>query len=429
MDGLRTARVLVLDDQIEEAKPFMEALAKRGIGATYFSGQDDTLPAEDDKLTGIRLAAIDMDLDIASDDARVIVPRLIGTMNRLIAADNGPFLAIAWTKHDEYVTTFREMSQAKLACPPISIIAMPKQQYGDIEAIFDKVNEAVGNCYPLNLLGFWEQSIHDSSSSVMDIMSRSPGNPITWSNDSIETLRLLIKAAVEEETTFQTKLLALLAAFSSIQLDAVESGTSLSPEKAEELRSPLDTHLASGSSAEQDTSSFDIAATLNRRLWFTKPSPNVAPGNIYDSSCFPSQARPVFPTLKTLLQDMGQRLLKPEEKEGWLPVAMEVTPLCDYQHGKRKLPRFVCGIAVPTTGINLVKTGGYLQRAGPIDFEAEPLKGTKTIVWNAHYIVSVPEEEIAGVSALVRMRQSNLIDVQAWLSMQGNRPGYLSIRV
>lgn len=429
MDGLRTARVLVLDNEIKEAKLVMEALAKRGIGSVYFSGQEETLPAEDDKLTGIRLAAIDMDLDDAGGDVNVVVPRLIGTMNRLIAEDNGPFLTIAWTKHDDYVATFRERSRSELACPPISIIAMPKQQYGDIEAIFRKVDEAIGNSYPLNVLGFWEQSVHDSSSSVMDIMSRSPDNPINWANDSIETLRLLIKAAVEEETTFETKLLALLATFSSIQLDAVESSASVSPEKAEELLSPLDTHIASRSSTEQIPSTSDIAATLNRRLWFTRFSPNVAPGNIYDSRCFPSQGRPVLPTLEILLEDMGQRTLTPEEKEGWISVAMEVTPLCDYQQGKRKLPRFVCGIAVPTTGKNLVKTGAYLQEAGPVDFEEEPLKGNKTIVWNARYIVSVSEEEIAQVPALVRMRQSNLIDVQAWLSMQGNRPGYLSIRV
>ena len=63
MEGLRTSRVLVVDDKFEEALPFIQAIAKYGIGALYFSGvKDEELPEEGNKLTGIRLAALDMNL-------------------------------------------------------------------------------------------------------------------------------------------------------------------------------------------------------------------------------------------------------------------------------------------------------------------------------------------------------------------------------
>ena len=94
MDGLRTARVLVLDDEIKEARPFMEALAKRGIGSTYFSGDVDTLPCPDRKLTGIRLAALDLDLAVGGP-APGVISTLLRTVNQIVRHDNGPYLAIA----------------------------------------------------------------------------------------------------------------------------------------------------------------------------------------------------------------------------------------------------------------------------------------------------------------------------------------------
>ncbi len=429
MDGLRTTRVLVIDNKFEEAQPFMEALAKGGIGSIYFSGKAEDeakLPSPEEKLTGIRLAALDMDLADVGGEARTVVRQIIGLVDRLMSPENGPYLAIAWTSKDsELVSAFREQS-SNIGCPPVKVIEMNKVENDDPATIFRNLKKAVDDAYPLGLLSFWEQSIHDSSGSVMQVIPRDLGNASSWTDSSIETLRLLLKAAAGDGTAPDVKLFALLAAFNAIQLDAIEARILL-PEKAKELLSPLEKSAPPDPNGNPNSGSSNIAAKLNRRLWFTGFAPGTAPGNVYDSRGIQSSENPVFPPLDLLLEDMQQRPLNTEEQEGWVPIAMEVTPLCDYQHGKRKLPRFVCGIAVPTTRSNLVKNGDYLRRTGPIEFEEGPLNGDKIIVWNSHYIVSAPEEVMATASALVRLRQSNLIDVQAWLSTQGNRPGYLSI--
>ena len=61
MDGLRTTRVLVIDDRRDEAQGVIDALARDGIGAVYYSQDVRNHPRK--PLTGIRLAALDMNLE------------------------------------------------------------------------------------------------------------------------------------------------------------------------------------------------------------------------------------------------------------------------------------------------------------------------------------------------------------------------------
>ena len=430
MDGLRTARVLVLDNEIKEAKPFMEALAKRGIGAIYFSGEEDTLPAEDDKLTGIRLAAIDMDIDEAGGDVRVVMPRLIDLINRLIAADNGPYLAVAWTKHEDYVASFRERSRCELVCPPIKIISMSKQQYGDIEAISCKVDEAIGESYPLNLLGFWEQSIHESSGSVMQILP----NTTDWIAESKKTLRLLLDAGANRGASQKAEFMALMSALNALQLDAVEAVAMNQEDGAiSSLVSPLNEVQVPKPDEDEDGCKEynDLKAALNYSLLCAAPLPALAPGNIYSCDQIGSSEPTLFPKLGELAFDAASRNNgRTLRNADCVRIAMEITPLCDYQQNKQGFPRFVCGLAVPMDNRSLLDDKAlFLRQTEPIAFDTFPLEGKMVLVWNSHYIVSVPKGLVANGIGLVRLRQAPLIDIQAWLGSQSNRPGYLSIRV
>ena len=370
MDGLKTTRVLVIDDDINEATPFIEALAKRGIGSLYFSGTDvDKLPDENNKLTGIRLAAIDMDLDGAGGDVGVVIPRLLGIMNRVMATDNGPYLAIAWTKHDDYVASFRDRSQCELCCPPIEVIPMSKKKYQGIEEISRKVDEEISKSYPLGLLGFWEQSIHESSGSVMRILPKSTD----WIEHSNQTLRLLLDSAANKQDSSSIKLRALMSAFNSLQLDAIETNAAM---WEDDIADPLIVPL-NDIQRPQDA---DLKAQLNFRLLCTDVAQGIVPGNIYLCDDFCSPETRLFPTFEELLVDMvdpnkedSQGQLK---SAGCVSVAMEITPLCDYEQRKMKLPRFICGLAVPMDKTKLLKK----SRTLPTTYLADCLRRT-TFDW------------------------------------------------
>ena len=430
MDGLKTTRVLVVDDELEEARPFIEALAKRSIGSIYFSGTDvDTLPPEDGKLTGIRLAALDLDLGI-NGEAPAVIGALIGVLNRLLHKENGPYLAIAWTSRDD--TYFEELQEriTEIECPPIGVVKMGKEMYREIDMISVRVKESVDQAYPLGLLSYWEQIVHQSSGSVMQILPVPTES--TWTAHSKQTLSLILDAASGANDSSVASLAALLSAFSSLQLDSIETDiASLVDGDASLLISPL--------AEVHDPDALDLKAELNYRLLCTKAEETIAPGNIYRCDELCSSEALIFPTLDDLLEDIvaaKDNAKRDEQKEtlksaGCVPIAMEVTPLCDYQQDKYKLPRFVCGVALPYKERRLTKRpDGFLRTDySPIAFPECPLKGTKLLVWNSRYTVSVPKGMVKGETGLLRLRQAPLVDIEAWLASQLNRPGYVSLRV
>ena len=439
MNGLRTARVLVLDNEIEEAKPFMEALAKRGIGSTYFSGNADMLPCPDQKLTGIRLAALDLDLGVGGE-APAVIGTLVGIVNRLVRQDNGPYLAIVWTGTDEEY--FREFvnRQAELDCQPIHIIRMNKADYdlldsGCIDEIFGEISGAVDESYPLSLLSFWEQSIHDSSGCMMEILPESAD----WMSQSKMTLRLLLDAAANRGSSQEAAFMALMPALNALQLDAIETAAMNQEDGTiRSLVSPLNDVHVPRPDEEDECKGYKeyhaLKAALNYRLLCAAPLPALAPGNIYHCDDIGSGPTRFFPTLGELAFDAAKPDCRNNHRKlraaGSVPIAMEVSPLCDYQQGGKGFPRFICGLAVPSNKICLLKEEAlFLRQTDTAAFDIPPLEGEMLLVWNSHYIVSVPRTLVANSAALIRLRHAPLIDVQAWLGSQGNRPGYLSVRV
>lgn len=427
MDGLRTARVMVLDDKLEEAKPFIEALAKRGIGSIYFSGDEEKLPTIDVGITGIRLAVIDLNLDV-NGEAGEVIGKLITVLNRIIRKGNGPYLAIVWTTgcNDEYYEQFEKV-QSSLKLPPIHLIKMKKGDYStndSVDSIFDKVAEEIQKVYPLGLLSFWEQKVHEATGSAMEVLPESAD----WITQSKKTLRLLLDAAANRRDTSAVKLGSLLSVLNSLQLDAIE--TAALPTSDSEIKGLIGP-LVVGKSPKGEQ---DLKASLNYRLLCTKAVSDVAPGNVYHCDDVRIGKTQIPPSVDDLIADAADPDKSVSQQElknaGCIPIAMEVTPLCDYQQRARGIPRFLCGLAVPIEKLHFLKQRAqYLRRTEAVAFDCPPLKGKKSLVWNSHYTLAVPKHLLTTGTGLVRLRQAPLIDVQAWLGSQGNRPGYLSIRV
>ena len=422
MDGLRTTRVLVVDTG-EEAAGIVNALAREGIGSVCYSHEESLLPEQ--PLHGIRLAALDMDLqEVGSSEVSAVIGPTLSVLQRILGKDNGPYLAIAWTKHPNFVEAFRERA-AELPSPPVSVIPLLKAEAKDADGSFNfakiaaEVQKALDESYPLGLLAFWEQMVHKSSGSIMEMML--DGN--SWTDGSKKTLALLLRHSAGEDDSQDVKLRALLETFNSLQFDAIESDTALlSTETANSLvYSPEIGGTPSGDPA--------LAARLNRRLLFGVALPDVASGNVYQPETIVAAEKDSFPTVDELLDDMAQPGKQQELKEaGSLAVAMEITPVCDYQQGKVRRARFVCGIAVAPERSSLIKRGDFVRHTPVVWFDNEPLSGNRIMVWNSHFIISVPPKQVPQGKALVRLRQSPLMDVQAWVGSHATRPGYLSVQ-
>ena len=138
--------VVIIDDVIEEALPLIQVLAKKGISSTYYSGtKDSELP--DSPSQKIRLAFIDIQL-FPAGDAKSYTSRIMGILEKLISDDNGPYLLIVWSKHDDVFKAELERQitadKTNKRCP-ILFLCLSKNLYlaTDEDASIKEIAEAI----------------------------------------------------------------------------------------------------------------------------------------------------------------------------------------------------------------------------------------------------------------------------------------------
>ena len=167
MRGLATARALVVDDVPEEAGALLAALGMAGVGAIYLNGDFEKFPPE--PLRGIRLTALDMFLTPVHDPTAA-AGQVVSLLERVLAEDNGPYVAITWTTSGDASAAFRAaitgMTQAKR---PLAVLELDKADVRhdgnfDHAQILERVQNAVNEFLALSIVAEWEQLVHEAAS-------------------------------------------------------------------------------------------------------------------------------------------------------------------------------------------------------------------------------------------------------------------------
>jgi hypothetical protein len=438
VNGLQTSRVLVVDDDPKDAIALMEAFARVGVGAVFSNGDPEGMPLQPN-LTGIRLAALDLDLAGAfgQPEAGVIAPTL-KCVESLIAKNNGPYLALAWTDHPEITETFRELIKA-LPCPPVHVLRLAKADVKrdgeyDFTQIEAHLRGAIEQAYPLGLFGLWEQLVHDAASRTVNVASESNGG---WIAESQRMLAALLREASRDSDDDSTCLRVLFESLDPIHFDFLDSSvTSLTGAQAA-LIQPL----------RECTYTADLAlkAHLNTKLLLGPPVPDPAPGSMYLAVEVATKAGELaaatIPSFEDLRDDMFD---KPDndsdDSSGSIPVLIEVTPICDFQHRRKmKVARLIAGLAIPATRLwtqsgkprkktQLKKNSAFVRALPPLYLQGPEFNEPVVLAWDAHFLVTLPLTELSKCDAVKRLRTTPLFDLQAWAASQSARPGYLSIR-
>jgi hypothetical protein len=91
-------RVLVIDDNFDEVAPLLKMLSKKEIPYMFFSGRFDELP--DKPFKGIRIAFFDL-IFSANYDEKTVIANLINLAKSVIHTENGPFIMMIWSKHED----------------------------------------------------------------------------------------------------------------------------------------------------------------------------------------------------------------------------------------------------------------------------------------------------------------------------------------
>lgn len=96
----KNGSIVIIDDQIKEALPLMNALAVRGASYLYYDGKSKHYPKC--PLDNVRIIFLDMHLDEVAggtNSTKNIVSSLVAGIEAIVHKENGPYIIMVWSKH------------------------------------------------------------------------------------------------------------------------------------------------------------------------------------------------------------------------------------------------------------------------------------------------------------------------------------------
>jgi hypothetical protein len=140
--------VLIIDDKVEEALPLIQLLSQNGIASTFYTGTEDTkLPVQ--PVQKVRLAFIDIRLFVALDP-NTCVQIVLRLLDRIIPDDNGPYILIVWSKHEDiYADELKaQVMSPSSKKPPVIFLSLQKAAYFDaVPEIDESLQERLEEAY------------------------------------------------------------------------------------------------------------------------------------------------------------------------------------------------------------------------------------------------------------------------------------------
>jgi CheY-like chemotaxis protein len=443
MNGLRTGRVVVIDDDPVDSAALMSALSTLGIAATFFSGDKDRLPAS--KLKGVRLVALDLNLSgFGGKEAKETIGHALSVLRSIVDDDNGPFVVLAWTSSgdEEIKELVRQLPDAHPSARPPFVVPLKKADVKDSNGfnhrtIVSRIAEVSSEWSPLDVLMFWEQLVHDSASATIETLkslARQDSLP-AWKSQLAFALRSLAEATLGQEAADTNSFIsALSSTLSAVHQDRCEHAVS-------EVSLEVSKSATAIQAATGDKNA--IRGELNRILLTAPIQPSdttVRSGNLYvqsDKSRVPMADYPadtsawvkglfgnvsVKPAAQKELDDLNlldkasslekgmklkrEGLIKNRDDmaanlakilKSALRAQVEVTPVCDYAQQKQGPPRIMPGLLIPTDlARNFKKDAEYLWTSRTLKLGLENSKDfgvlDYVIALDARYITSTPLE-------------------------------------
>lgn len=440
MISLRGARVLLIDDTLEEAIPVIKACSKRGIPVAYFDGNISDLPVETEKLTGVRLAILDMDLGGVGDTDDNKISTLVAMLQGILTADNGPYTIVAWTKHvdlvdllqDKLFTLYQAADNQDKVPLPVICIRLEKKDFKtkadtfDVEKLSSSIEKELGKSIPLSVMQAWEERCARAASGVTNSLSEMvapQGDTLghwreSWIKNYFNVLTSLAKEEVgDDNLNAETFLKSLFGALNPLHVDFLEKNQLPLPDLPDGLF-PLP------KPSKKDSN--PLAGKINTRLHISFENVDqFSPGNIYKLADHPKMV-PVTP--KSIFDDLIQPDLKDKDDvfNKVTPILLEVSAACDYAQAKIKLTRFIAGMIIPIEETNkFKKPDGFLLQLALFWID----KKDCLVLLSSQHAVSL-DLQLAKeqMHAFARLRGQSLTYVQFWMAQQLSRPGIMRLR-
>lgn len=445
---MKTARVVIIDDDLKEACTLLQTLGHFGIGAVYIAGDDDKLfPLS--PLGGVRTVFLDLNL-INQREAKQYIPYAVNVLKQTVEMIPHVTGIICWTKHvgEEIDLLHAELKVAGIE--PAFVLAVEDKLNitnsgaNGIEDLIKQLRQFDTQMPARKFLIEWEQLLHDAGSATTNDLFRLVPND----TDLLKVLSSIAVASAEEKlTTPELAGAALFIGLSSVHADALESSCETAKLDDEHTR-------LLGAAVKQvrlNPLSFRLRAVLNGILLTSDriTSATPTPGNLYiDSNWNPAGGFPAALDEKKkrgFIREVFAKRSDDSTADAFVkavanvstPCMVEITPPCDHVAGKCKGARLLAGLLINGENSELTEAETTIPAESRLfskgieyvwlNVPAQALKGAYAIVINARHLITVPSEDLAKNPPIVRLRHPVLSDIQAWFAAHAARPGYTSV--
>jgi hypothetical protein len=451
MIGLRTARAVVIDNNVSEGMEIVAALSKYGIGISFFKGEVEELPQN--RLNGVRLLVLDMNLlDTYVGEVKAILSPLINFLDKLLADNSKPFAIIAWTKHPLFIEEFQTMlNETRPDLKPYFMAKIEVKKDDDPEnydpdKILKRLEEEAKLWFPLDLLMEWEQRVHDATSETTSVLTEIANEASgDWAQEATKLLSALALESGGKHTGREEKVIeCLFRSLNPIHEDCLESipvDHGRLSSQSEKLQDAINEEKKSRKNQKRSRLTDLQRSQLNRMLSLSNVKEGEhapRPGNLYFKKGWETSDYPIGRGY-TSRSVLGKEMLRgPYDDNEWrriidkcVPVIVEITPSCDYSQGKTSQCRFIMGLLVREEHKKKIKDeAAFIRKIGPFHVKRSdfcPMSGDYFLVLNSRYITAIQSSKIAEKKEAYRLRKMVLNDTQHWFANQAARPGYISI--
>lgn len=438
MNGLKTGRVVIIDNEEKDIFPILMGLSSLSVALTAFHINDD-YEAPKEKLSGIRVVFLDLRLGsggmgaINSGDFREAIARL----TEIAQLETGLTGIICWSNHADHVEEFRTLLASDLKdFKPAFVEGLDKGIYiEDPDKLIKEIQRLTSQNVAFSLQLQWEQKIHGAASRVSKVLD--VDNPSAPRLLQIQAMLAKSVTGQKECASPEEGLSAYYEAMNSIMLDALSDHDAPLPPVATDLLAAI---TALGKQAFPIGPSLNSLALVDRR-----PIAGCRTGNLYLAStwgaAFPFEVdaqckRKLCYSILMTKEEMADSTKKHACREIFnhaLICCVDVTPACDYAQRKGTLPRLVCGFLVKLNGSPCPlgvtsEARDYARGFGPFEIHNVPNiePGIYRLVLNARYFTTEKQEALEGKSPALRIRTPVMVDFAAWLASHIARPGYTS---
>jgi hypothetical protein len=451
--GLTGCRVLIVDDDEDEVLDLVRALWKKRIPALYLNPSDlDSIERPFGKLTGIRLAFLDMDIIGGGVDSKSKVSALANFLRNVVDVSNGPYVAVAWTKHtwlvqemDSYIFSVKDVAK------PIALVTIAKDECRspadgvfDLAALSARIDEQIQAAGPLRLLQAWEQCSIQAASEVVGELSAIASDtrtvPADWRQAWRQNL-LRVMHTCGKEFVGEPGMSGGAAAYKAfchslipLHADKLERGVSAPDPDLSAITGDLldeESKADCGPEAKARINSMlhcsfdDLGSPQAGSVYLTKSEQGL-------SSLLPD----VGVTIRSLIAK-GQR--KAEEYEEVVleasskvtPVLVEASPSCDHVQGRLIVPRLIGGFIAPAEVAKLFKSSrpASFWELGPLWLSVDGKESaTYALVLNCLLVTTCEFPKLRALTAIFRIRSQAFSTLQACFASHAARPGMLLLR-